>query len=470
MEERGLLVRRRVTRGASRHGPAQRAERSLRVALVTAALVTAAGAPPAGAQIPQPPTLRDLGLEYVSASGLVQLTLSGQLDLEGVHVTADAPTAAPEMDPCQTCHVEVARAFMNGEGAFNASRLRVFMDFFLGDHVYTMAEVRTSRGRESLTGGTRTRVEQFFLRLTGAGERVALQAGRFASPFGSYAARHRSVLDPFVSAPLMYDYRTVMNRWRTPGSASAFLTWQDRPGDPDLPGAPPIWETPYQWGAMASSTVGPVELRVAAMNSSPSSQPNAWKQNWDRFDPPSWVVGARWQASPSLSVDASWNRGPWLEGRNAGADAPPPDPPPPLLEPGWRDFDQEMWSASVAWASGPYVLRVEGLLDYWAVPNVSVRAGERAVNVEVQRDLAPGLSAALRYGHLDFRPLDDGLGDASPWPGGRDWDHDVSRYEGSLAYRLTRNVGLLLSGYEQVQRGASDGDGTFVGLRLWWGF
>lgn len=438
--------------------------------LVAAGLLVGAGVAPLSAQVPELPTLQELGLEYVSPSGFLQLTLSGQLDIEGVHVTSDAPTGAAGLDPCQTCHVEVARAFMAGEGAFNASRLRLFVDFFLGDHVYTMAEVRTSHGRESLTGGIRTKVEQFFVRFTGAGERLALQAGRFASPFGSYAARHRSVLDPFVSAPLMYDYRTVMNRWRTPGSASAFLTWQDRPEDPDLPGAGPIWETPYQWGAMASGNLGPVELRVAAMNSSPSSNPNAWSNDWDRFDPPSWIVGARWQASASLELGASWNRGPWLESPLDGSETPPPGPSPPVPDPAWRPYDQEMVAADIAWARGPWMLRAEGLLDYWAVPNVTERANERAVNVEVQRDLAPGFSAALRYGYIDFRPLDDDLGAASPFPGGRDWDRDVSRYEGSLAYRLTRNVGLLLSGYQQVQQGASDGDGTFVGLRLWWAF
>ena len=441
----------------------------------TAALLLAAGlllgpdVTAVRAQIPELPTLQDLGIEYISGSGLVQLTLSGQLDLEGVHIASHAPSAPDGLDVCQTCHVEVGRAFMNGEGALNASRLRLYLDFFLGDHVYTMAEVRTSHGRESFSGGIRTKLEQFFVRFTGAGGRLALQAGRFSSPFGSYAARHRTLLDPFVSAPLMYDYRTVMNRWRTPGSASAFLTWQDRPEDADLPGAPPIWETPYQWGAMASGTLGPVELRVAAMNSSPSSQPNAWSHDWDRFHPPSWVVGARWQATPSLNVGASWNRGPWLEGPNAGADTPPPDPPLPIPDPEWRPFDQEMVSADVAFARGPWMLRVEGLLDLWDVPNVAERATERALNVEVQRDLIPGLSAAVRYGAIDFRPLSDDL-TASPLPGGRDWDRDVSRYEGSLAYRLTRNVGVLLSGYQQVQRGASDGDGTFVGLRLWWAF
>ena len=40
----------------------------------------------ARAQLPETPTLADLGLEYISASGFFQLSLSGQLDLEAMHL------------------------------------------------------------------------------------------------------------------------------------------------------------------------------------------------------------------------------------------------------------------------------------------------------------------------------------------------------------------------------------------------
>ena len=61
-------------------------------------------------------------------------------------------------------------------------------------------------------------MEQAFLRLSTTTGSAAIQAGRFASPFGAYASRHLTEIDPFLRPPLPYDYRTVMNRWRWPGS------------------------------------------------------------------------------------------------------------------------------------------------------------------------------------------------------------------------------------------------------------
>ena len=72
-------------------------------------------------------------------------------------------------------------------------------------------------------------------------------------------------------------------------------------------------------------------------------------------------------------------------------------------------------------------------------------------------------------GHIDFRPLDDGLGGASP-SGPTDWDNDVTRYEASLGYRFARNTGVLMSAYQQSQEREVDTDSRFVGLRLWWAF
>jgi hypothetical protein len=98
---------------------------------------------------------------------------------------------------------------------------------------------------------------------------------------------------------------------------------------------------------------------------------------------------------------------------------------------------------------------------------VDERVTEHIYNVELQRDLGPGVFAALRLGHIDFRPLPSA---AMPGVRDRDWDFDVTRLEGSVGYRLARNAGVLLSAFEQVQSQASDADTRFAGLRLWWTF
>jgi hypothetical protein len=139
-----------------------------------------------------------------------------------------------------------------GDAAFLAPRLRLFTDLFAGDHLYGLVELRGDRGDAPVAGAWDARVEQAFLRVGTASGSVAVQAGRFASPFGSYPLRHLTPQDPFIRPPLIYDSRTVMCAGIAPGSLQGFLTWRDRPDEFRHLGAPPIWGVPYQWGVMAS--------------------------------------------------------------------------------------------------------------------------------------------------------------------------------------------------------------------------
>jgi hypothetical protein len=125
----------------------------------------------------------------------------------------------------------------------------------------------------------------------------------------------------------------------------------------------------------------------------------------------------------------------------------------------WRDFAQELIAADIAFARGPVMIRAEAIRDRWQVPNVGGMPTEFGYTLEVQSDLAAGLFVAARGGYVDFRPL-----------GGEEWDYDVHRIEAAAGYRLSRNTGLLLSGYRQIQAEGESADTDFIGLRLWWDF
>jgi hypothetical protein len=436
--------------------------------IALSALLPASG----GAQEGEWPTLTGAGLEYISGSGLLQLTLSGQLDIETLYVhdawaglvgrEAGEQPIPDAQSGCPRCHVGMG--YPGDGGDLTAHRLRLFADIFLGDHVYSLVEVRSDRGHAPADGDVDVRIEQAFLRLVTTSGALGVQAGRFASPFGSYAQRHLTTVDPFLRPPLAYDYRTLMSRNLAPRDAAILLDWKEAPEFLRKPGAPPVWDVPYQWGAMAFAGLGPIDLRVAAMNSAPSSDPAAWRWAWDRLRDPSWVAAARARLSASLDLGVSYNRGPWMEPLTGGTIQPPPGAPPGTAPPSYRDFDQEILSADFTFARGPIVLRAEAMLDRWALPNVEHRATERLYNLETQWDLAAGFFVGVRAGYIDFRPMEDGLGGAS------DWDHDVVRYDGSVGYRLARNAGVVLSAYRQLQSEAADGDTHLAGLRLWWGF
>ena len=423
------------------------------------------------------PTLSDAGLEYMSRSGFFQVGLSGQLDLEVLHVRdswAGLVSHEGGEDPlpeshegCPTCHVGMA--FRGDGGVLQAHRLRVFADIFLGDHLYSLVEVRSDRGHAPSDGDVLARVEQAFVRVTNTLGSTGVQVGRFASPFGAYPLRHLTTVDPFLRPPLSYDYRTVMSRDLLPSDATNLLEWKDTPEFFRKPGAPPVWDVPYQWGAMVFSSLGPVDLRMAAMNSAPSSAPEVWGFEWARLEDPSWVIAARTRPTAYLDLGISYNRGPRMEEIVAGSIMPLPGDPQDAEPPSFRDFDQEIVSADVVFSRGPIMLRAEAMIDRWAVPNIVERATEHLYEVEAQWDVFAGVSLAGRLGHIDFRPLDDGLSEASP-SGPTDWDNDVTRYEASLRYRFARNTGVLFSLYHQSQEHEVDTDSRFVGLRLWWAF
>jgi len=423
------------------------------------------------------PTLSGAGIEYLSPSGFFQVSLSGQLDLETLHVReswaglasreAGEEPLTPEREPCAVCHVGMG---LRGDGgALPVYRLRVFADIFLGDHIYSLVEGRSDRGHAASDGGAVARVEQAYVRIASQSGSAGVQAGRFVSPFGSYPLRHLTTVDPFLRPPLIYDYRTVISRELPPTDETNFLSWKHATEFFRKPGAPPVWDVPYQWGGMVFGAVGPIDLRVAAMNSAPSSTPDAWGFEKERFEDPSWVLAARTGVSPYVDLGFSYSRGPWMEELTGGSIQPPPGAPAGAEPPSHRDFDQEIFAVDISLARGPMMLRAEAMVDHWAVPNVASRPTERLYNVEILWDLLPGLLVAGRIGYIDFRPFDDGLGDASP-NGPVDWDNDVIRYEASLGYRLARNAGVLLSGYEQIQSNAVDADSRFFGIRMWWAF
>jgi hypothetical protein len=403
---------------------------------VPAVLLTLVVASAGRAAAQELPTLRGLGAAYASASGALQVSLSGRLDLETLDFTGDRAGLA------------------TGAGVLEAPRLRVFSDVFLGSAVYGLVELRADRGEAPTAGKWAARVEQAYLRASSHGGALSLQAGRFASPFGSYPMRHLTVLDPFVRPPLAYDYRTMACDAIAPASTADFLTWRDDPAKFRPKGSPPVWGVPYQWGAMVAGARAFLSYRFAAMNSAPSSPPAAWGFDVKRFEHPSFVGGVVARVSPALSLGTSWDRGPWLENLVQGT-----------LDPGrtrW-DYVQELFSADAAWARGPATIRAEVIRDRWQVPHVTGDPVEWSYAVEGQTDIRAGLSAAVRLSTLVFRPLSDASGT-------QEWDYDVLRYQASLAYRVARNAGVLGSLLVNDQRSPLDPRDDLLSLRLWWAF
>ena len=379
------------------------------------------------------PTLADAGIGYLSGTGQFQVDLSGQMDLENFFFSNSEPGLS---------------GLASGSDFLFAPRVRLYLDTFLGDHLYALVEWRGDRGEAPTADFWEARVEQAYLRVSTASGSFSLQGGIFASPFGSYASRHLSVIDPFIRPPLIYDYRTIIARRWAPASIDWFMDWKNSPDDWRPTGAPPVWGVPYQWGGMATVGAGFVTLRLAAMNGAPSSEPLDWYE-FDVVDEVSWIGSVRLSLSPELSVGASHDRGPYVR-----SDIPNG---PAMVE---GTYDQRLWAADVAYARGHVMLRGEFLHDSWDVPNVDEPAVDIGFTAEAQIDVATGWSTALRYGRIDFREI----------AGEGDWDWDVSRLEAAIGYRITVNAGLVATYAKTFDTSPMDRRDNLTGIRLWWGF
>jgi class 3 adenylate cyclase len=410
--------------------------------IVGAALVAALVMPaPAAAQaFPELPTLQ--GITLSSASGWFQAGFSGRLDIDAYLPQDDPAWIIPSTSP------------------FVAPRLRIFSDAFFGERILASAELRVDRGEEPAAGDMEARVDQLFIRFIPAAP-VALQLGKFVSPFGGWAQRHHSGADPFVRPPLPHDYRTVLTAHHAPSSAVALATWKNAPDAHRPRGAPVIWGAPYQWGAMLMGSAGKVSWRAAAMNSAPSSEPEEWGLARG-FSAPSYVASAGIQLHPALRLELSFDTGPWMTadatGLAAGADP--------------SAYSQRIWGAEAIWKYGNNVLRGELFHDTWGVPNVGYNVVDLSWYAEAERTIVPGLTVAGRYGMIHFSALGDGYY-AEPGLGTGDdakWDYDVSRLQLSAGYRLARNAGVLAEMMFNDSASPESFRDNLLSLQLWWEF
>ena len=376
------------------------------------------------------PTLAGAGLNYLSPSGVFQIDLSGQLDLEAYVPQDTPPWLIPSVDP------------------FIAGRFRLFTDIFAGQYVYALVELRADRGEAPAHGDVEARLQQVFVRVTPV-EKVQLQAGRFALPFGSYAERHHTVDDAFIRPPLAYDYRTLVSPTVVPAALSGFLDWKNDAQARRAHGAPAVWNVPYPWGAMLSSSPGRLALRTAVTSAAPSSSP----EEWHRLRAPSYVLGASIQVVPELRLGLAWNRGPYLADSEEGV-LP--------LGTAREDYVQEIWNAEAVFRRGRTTLRAELFLDRWEVPNLDHDPRDVSWYVESRYNVTAGLFVATRWNETRFNRLPlNGSAEA--------WDHDVRRLQMGAGYRFVQNAGVRAEYVVNRTRPVDPRDDLFA-VQWWWAF
>ena len=404
----------------------------MRVHLLLLALATALGAAPLAAQDGERtlPTLESLGVgPWSNESGSIQFGLSGRLDVE---------LYSPGDD--RTFLLERTETFV-------APRLRLFGDLFLGESVFASTELTVDHGPSQAFDELDVRLEQAFLRYTPF-EALALQAGRFASPFGSYPSRHHTEADWFIRPPLMYEHRTAVHGAQVPADADEFVNWKD---DATLRGTglPPVWGAPYQLGVMTFGAWRDLGWRVAYMNSAPSTDPDEW--NEPDTERGNLVAALGYRFAPWVRAEVSYASGPYLP--REIEDNPTAH--------GLDWFEQQIFGGELLFELAHTQLRAEGFHDTWTI--VDEDAIDISWSVEARQELFQDWFVAGRVGQMRFSDIETSTG-SEPW------DYNVRRIQAAAGYRLASNAEIRAEYLTNATEGPVDPDDDLISVQLWWAF
>ena len=162
-------------------------------------------------------------------------------------------------------------------------RLSLFLDSQLGPYVYVFAQSRVDRGFDPSNQDIRIRLDEYAVRITPWLDGIFnLQLGKFASVVGNWNPRHLSWDNPFITAPLPYEYLTGVWDVARPPSANVLAAWARVGARPstvfpiESRSLPILWGPSYATGASVSGAIGRFDYAAEVKNADLASRPQQW--------------------------------------------------------------------------------------------------------------------------------------------------------------------------------------------------
>lgn len=363
-------------------------------------------------------------LSFASASGDLRARLSGTVDFEAYAFRRPAPWL-----------------LQSGSEMLFSPRLSAFLDAQWGPRVYAFAQARVDRGFDPADRHLEARFDEYAIRYTPwKDSRLNVQAGKFATVVGSWALRHGSWANPFITAPMPYESLTGVWDTEAVRSGTVLLQWSHvRPGQPDHVTriekslrVPVLWGPSYALGAAVSGEIRRVNFAVEVKQASLSSRPEAWRnEGWDHP-----TVSGRLGLRPSEAWDfgVSASAGSYLRPFAAGSVARGSSP---------GDYRQLVVGHDAGFAHGHLQLWAEVFLARFEIPQIG-DADLAAWYVEGKYKFTPQLFLALRWNQQLFDTISER---------GRqvEWGHEAWRIDVGPGYRFTSHDQLKLQ--YSLQRG-----------------
>lgn len=268
------------------------------------------------------------------------------------------------------------------------------------------------------------------------------QVGKLPTVFGTWTERARTLNNPVLGVPLMYNYHTDLGFSAFPANGDTLIRRSGRgqfgfnyqnPAGTGFKGQPTVYEPCWDTAVQLYGARGSLEYAAALGYGSPGVP--AFDGNENNREP---GVTARLGASQlpgplfGVRVGVSAATGAWL---------PSGTPLPGGLEA--EDLDQTVFGADLEYGLGRIVTRGEYLVSRWETPENDAPATwmpahleNRSWYLESRVDVRPDLFLGGRFDRMTFTPI------TSPAGVSTSWDANVDRLELGATWRPDPNVAL----------------------------
>lgn len=408
-------------------------------------------------------------LSFSNESGSVQLNSAIDLEVEylngekgpsshTINLQMPADSVMPWWDETGT---------MDGGGSFFNGLLRIMPDLFIGDNLAFSSGIQIDRTSERLQRMASDEeinvwVDQLYASyFFPVSFDFNIQAGKFASPFGTFYERHRAKNNMLIGRPLMFDHNVPLRSDRAYMMTREFQMQRGKGYSPfgQAGGEDKWWSglstisaAPYNSGVMVYGSYKILEYRVALVNSSLSNPQEPFEGN----DNLSYVGRVSLRPVIGLRMGASYALGAYMD-KNLKDNN--------LLPSGKdeNDFKQQTIGVDAEYSIGHLDIYGEFVWNSWKVPIMSSGMTEKLKNttyyIGSKYTFIPGLYGAIRFSSINFGDV------TSMMFGTTSWDYDVTRTEIGLGYHYNKNI-LIKTSYQFNNSDGPDPNDNLFGLQI----
>jgi hypothetical protein len=302
----------------------------------------------------------------------------------------------------------------------------LFMNARISDEASAFLELETWRGWE-------VRVYSGSLTYKISGERLKVEAGKFAAPFGNFLPRRFAPQNFVYGYPLFYEFRTSLTAAAAPLNYAALLKARASAGDDGLP---MISRQAYITGVQFFGKLGAIGYHLGLANGALSNPTNLSETRRP-------LVFGRIQIQPAIgfTIGVSAANGGYLNRAQIENQQP-------YLK--LEKCAQTLAGVDIEYSRGYLVFFGESAFSRWENPLLGDDLDALAFSAEMRYKILPRLFVAGRYGRIRFSEISDAQDVDADGKLSEPWEFPVWRLESAVGCNLSRHA--LVKAVWQINR------------------